>query len=216
MTTAKIVISNETNCKITGLELSTRKRLTNKFKYEIPGARFTPAVRLGRWDGTKTFCQLGGSTYINLLPEILPLLDEEGYYVELEDLREYNNSFDLGQVQEDSYSHICWPKGHTLEGQPIMLRDYQVDAINTFLGNTQSIQCLATGAGKCLDGNTKITLEINEFNEFGKFLLNTLQQEAASDVTSLPTDTERDGTTKLDNDVPTKETRSVGTDENGE
>lgn len=150
MKNCKIIIKDETNCKITGLELNTRKRLTNKFKYEIPGARFTPAVRLGRWDGTKTFCQLGGSTYINLLPEILPLLDEEGYYVELEDLREYNNSFDLGDVQEDSYSHINWPDGHTLAGQPIMLRDYQVDAINTFLGNTQSIQQLATGAGKTI------------------------------------------------------------------
>lgn len=206
MPTAKIVISNETNCKIAGLELSTRKRLTNKFKYEIPGARFTPACRLGRWDGTKTFFQLGGSTYINLLPEILPILEEEGYYIELEDTREYNNSFALDPVQEDSYSHIVWPAKHPLEGQPIMLRDYQVDAINNFLGDTQSIQQLATGAGKCLDGNTKITLEINESNEFGRFLLNTLQQEAASDVTYLPTDIGEHGAEILANDVSTKET----------
>ena len=43
-----------------------------------------------------------------------------------------------------------WPKGHPQEGQPIMLRDYQVDAINIFLQNTQSLQEIATGAGKTI------------------------------------------------------------------
>jgi superfamily II DNA or RNA helicase len=150
MTTCKIVITDETNCKILNLDLSTRKKLVNKFKYEIPGARYTPAVKLGRWDGKKAFAQLGGSTYINLLPEILPMLDADGYDVELEDLRDYNNQFEFTAVTEDSYSNKMWPKGHIYEGQPIMLRDYQCDAINIFLENTQSIQCISTGAGKTL------------------------------------------------------------------
>jgi len=150
MATAKIVITDETNCKITNLDLNTRKKLVNKFKYDIPGAKYTPAVRLGRWDGKKAFAQLGGSTYINLLPEILPLLDSEGYDIDLEDLRDYNNNFSFNAVTEDSYAHILWPKGHQLEGKPIMLRDYQVDAINIFLQNTQSISCISTGAGKTL------------------------------------------------------------------
>jgi len=150
MATCKIIIDSETNCRLTNLELSTRKKLVNKFKYEIPGARFTPAVKLGRWDGCKSFCQLGGSTYVNLLAEILPILDAEGYYVELEDLREYNNQFEFTAVAEDSYAHVLWPKGHVHEGKPIMLRDYQVEAINTFLNDTQSIQCLSTGSGKTI------------------------------------------------------------------
>jgi superfamily II DNA or RNA helicase len=150
VTTCKIIISDETNCKITNLDLSTRKKLVNTFKYDIPGARYTPAVKLGRWDGKKAFCQLGGSTYINLLPEILPILDSEGYNIELEDLRDYNNQFEFEEVVEDSYSHIVWPKGHRFEGKPIELRDDQVEAINTFLRDTQSIQCLATGFGKTI------------------------------------------------------------------
>ena len=150
MTTCKIIITDETNCKLTNLELNTRKKLVNKFKYEIPGARFTPAVKLGRWDGKKAFAQLGGSTYINLLPEILPMLDADCYDIELEDLRDYNNQFEFEEVNETSYSHICWPKGHKHEFEPITLRDDQVEAINTFLQNTQSIQCLATGFGKTI------------------------------------------------------------------
>jgi superfamily II DNA or RNA helicase len=150
MTTARIIIKDETNCKIENLDLNTRKKLVGKFKYEIPGARFTPACKLGRWDGCKTFAQLGGSTYINLLGEILPMLDSAGYDVTLEDLREYNTTFEFDAVHEKSYAHKAWPKGHEHEGEPIMLRDYQVEAINTFLENTQSIQCLATGSGKTI------------------------------------------------------------------
>jgi superfamily II DNA or RNA helicase len=150
MTTCTIVIADETNCKITNLDLSTRKKLVNKFKYEIPGARYTPACKLGRWDGCKNFAQLGGSTYINLLPEILPMLDSDGYDIEVDDQRTYSTSFEFEEVDEQSYAHLSWPKGHRFENQPIELRDDQVEAINTFLTNTQSIQCLATGFGKTL------------------------------------------------------------------
>jgi superfamily II DNA or RNA helicase len=150
MAIAKLVITDEVNVKILGLDLDMRKKLVKKFKYEIPGARYTPAVKLGRWDGCKQFCALGGSTYINLLPEILPMLDEACYDIELEDLREYRHDFTFTPVTETSYAHKAWPKGHPIEGQPIMLRDYQVEAINLFLGDNQSIQCLATGAGKTI------------------------------------------------------------------
>jgi superfamily II DNA or RNA helicase len=43
-----------------------------------------------------------------------------------------------------------WPKGHVQEGEPIMLRDYQVDAINLFLEHPQALQEIATGAGKTI------------------------------------------------------------------
>jgi superfamily II DNA or RNA helicase len=150
LTTCKIIISDETNCKISNLDLNTRKKLVNKFKYEKPGARFTPAVKLGRWDGCVNFAQLGGSTYINLLPEIIPMLDAEGYNIDLEDLRDYNTTFEFEAVHERSYAHIVWPDTHERAGQSILLRDYQVEAINTFLTDTQSIQCLATGSGKTI------------------------------------------------------------------
>jgi len=185
MTTAKIIISDETNCKIENLELPFRKKLANKFKYEIPGARFTPACKLGRWDGCKSFAQLGGSTFINLLPEIIPMLSDDGYSVVLEDLRDYETNFSFTAVTETSYSHKCWPKGHEREGQPITLRDYQVAAINLFLENPQSIQCLATGSGKCLESNTLLSITIDENSEFGTFLLNTLRQGVESDVTKV-------------------------------
>ena len=150
MATCTIQIRDEVNCKLVGLELVDRKNLVNKFKYEIPGARYTPSVRLGRWDGKVAFFQLGGSTYINLLPKILPYLDERGYDVEVDDTREYSTQFEFDQVTENTFAGRTWPAGHTRAGEPIVIRDYQVELINNFLANTQSVQEIATGAGKTL------------------------------------------------------------------
>lgn len=147
---AKLYIRDEVNVKIEGLDLTTRKRLVDQFKFEIPGARYLPAVRLGRWDGRAAFFQLGGSTYINLLPEIIPVLEEAGYDIEVLDQREYSTNFEFQQVCETTFESIKWPPGHTKADEPILLRDYQVELINNFLTNPQSVQEVATGAGKTI------------------------------------------------------------------
>lgn len=150
MATCKIVVRDEVNCKLEGLELTERKFLSNKFKYDIPGARYLPAVRLGRWDGKVAFFQMGGSTYVNLLPEIIPYIDERGYEIVLDDLREYKTQFDFAEVTEDTFAHKVWPEKHPMAGQPVKLRDYQIEIVNNFLRSPQCIQEIATGAGKTL------------------------------------------------------------------
>ena len=144
-----IKIKDEVNVKLEGLALSTRRKLASTFKYEIPGARYMPAVRLGRWDGTVSFFSMGGASYVNLLPEMLPIIEADGYDIDLEDARtEYEIKFD--KVDENTLSHKVWPKKHPSAGQPIVLRDYQVDTINKFLEDPQSLQEIATGAGKTI------------------------------------------------------------------
>jgi superfamily II DNA or RNA helicase len=150
MATARLLIKDEVNVKIEGLDLHERKELSNKFKYEIPGARYLPAVRLGRWDGKVAYFQMGGSTYINLLNDIIPYLDSRGYNIEIEDVRDYRTQFDFQQVTESTFAHKVWPEKHPMVGQPITLRDYQIDIVNNFLTNPQCIQEIATGAGKTI------------------------------------------------------------------
>ena len=141
-------VKDEVNVKLEGLELTERRKLAKKFSFEVPGARYMPAVRLGRWDGCVSFFQLGGSTYINLLDQILPEISH--YEIEIEDHRDYNTKFEFDEVSETTYSDKAWPKGHPVEGEPILLRDYQVELINNFLTNPQCIQEVATGAGKTI------------------------------------------------------------------
>jgi len=150
MKQCKIIVKDEVNVKIEGLELSERKALVKLFEYEVPGARYLPAVRLGRWNGKVSYFSLGGSTYINLLPEIIPVLDNAGYDIELEDTRDYTTTFEFAEVSEATFAHKNWPKGHPKEGHPVELRDYQINIVNNFLKNPQSLQEIATGAGKTL------------------------------------------------------------------
>jgi superfamily II DNA or RNA helicase len=150
MKTCKITIKDEVNAKLEGVSPEDRRALTKRFSFEIPGARYLPAVRLGRWDGKVSYFTLAGSTYINLLTEIIPILDNAGYDIELNDVRSYTTSFEFDSITEQSFSHVNWPKNHPIEGQPIVLRDYQVQIVNQFLSNPQSLQEIATGAGKTI------------------------------------------------------------------
>ena len=149
MSSCKLVIQDEVNVKFENLSLEHRKSLSNKFKFEIPYARHLPAVKLGRWDGKVSFFGLGGNTYLALVGEILPILENAGVYVELEDQRTPRN-FEFKLIDENYLSDINWPKNHPCAGQAITLRDYQVETINKFLENPQCIQEIATGAGKTI------------------------------------------------------------------
>lgn len=145
-----IQLNDEVNVKFEGLELDIRKRLTNQFKKEIPHARYMPAVRLGRWDGKKAFFNLGGSTYLHLLDQILPVIEQAGYDIELNDQRDYKTHFEFEPVTETTFQNSVWPSGHPAQGQPIVLREHQVSVINDFLNHPQSLQEVATGAGKTM------------------------------------------------------------------
>jgi superfamily II DNA or RNA helicase len=87
---------------------------------------------------------------MNLLPDILPLLDQAGYDIQLSDLREYSTIFDFQEIKEDSFAAHVWPDKHPKAGEPVMLRDYQIEIVNNFLKNPQSLQEIATGAGKTI------------------------------------------------------------------
>jgi superfamily II DNA or RNA helicase len=148
----KLIIKDEVNIKFEGLPLDVRKKLAATFKYEIPYARYHPAFKLGRWDGCVSLFGLGGNGYLSQLETVLDITNKMGVEIEeVEDLRTTQ------QIQFEPVTEMywadqgkVWPKGHIDAGKPIMLRDYQVAAINTFLTNTQALQEIATGAGKTI------------------------------------------------------------------
>ena len=132
--------------------MDVRRKVSNSLKFELPYARHMPQYKLGRWDGTTTFFGLGGNGYLNHLETILPILDECGVDVEeIEDLRATHN-FAFEKITENFWADKgkIWPKGHPKEGTPIVLRDYQLAAINMFMETPQGLQELATGAGKTI------------------------------------------------------------------
>lgn len=149
MRTCVIRITDEVNAKLVGLEVTTRNRLAKELKFFMPYAFHVPAYKLGRWDGCVSFFSLGGATFVNLLERILPVLYEEHYEVSVEDQREQHD-LDFVPIDEEYHGDMVWPDKHPMAGQLVRLRDYQVDAVNHFLTTPQSIQEIATGAGKTL------------------------------------------------------------------
>jgi superfamily II DNA or RNA helicase len=131
--------------------VETRRKIANKLKYDLPYARHMPAYKLGRWDGTKSFFGIGGNGYLAHLDVILPIVENDGYEIDVEDLRE-SHDFQFTPVTETFWADKgkTWPKGHPEAGNPIILRDYQYDVVNKFLENPQALQEVATGAGKTI------------------------------------------------------------------
>jgi superfamily II DNA or RNA helicase len=149
LSSCKIIIRDEVNIKIEGLDLDTRKQLVKKFKYEDPTARYRPSYKLGRWDGAISFFGLGGTTYLSMLGQVLEELEKRNYNIDVEDLRTSPN-LEFDQILEDFWGDQTWPVGHRFAGDKIRLRGDQVEVINKFLENPQCIQEIATGFGKTI------------------------------------------------------------------
>ena len=151
MSTCRLIIKDEVNIKCEGLDVATRRKIVNELKYELPYARHMPAYKLGRWDGTKTFFGIGGNGYLVHLDRILPIIESNGYDIEVEDERQHQD-LKFEKITENYWADQgkTWPEGHRDVGKPIILRDYQYDVVNKFLKNPQSLQEVATGAGKTL------------------------------------------------------------------
>ncbi len=150
MQSCKLIIRDEVNIKIEGLPVEIRRKLANEFKYEVGYAKYHPAYRLGRWDGTVSLFGLGGNGYLSQLPRILEILENSNVDIEeIEDNR-HPVKIQFPKIEVDFWGDKCWPSGHRFAGQPIRLREDQVAVINTFLENPQCIQEIATGFGKTI------------------------------------------------------------------
>jgi len=146
----RIVLHDEVNLKVEGLPVDVRRKIANKLKFQVPYARYLPQYKLGRWDGTVGFFGLGGSGYINHLDTILQVLHEQGVEVDEIDDHRVKHNLKFSKIDKNYFASRSWPKGHPAEGEPIILRDYQVEVVNNFLENPQALQEVATGAGKTI------------------------------------------------------------------
>lgn len=150
----KLYVLDEVNVKFKGLDAETTKKCMSKLKFFSPTAKYSPMYKLGRWDGCYYFFSSSGSTQINLLDKILPIVEEK-YDIELIDNRLVRN-FKFNKIDENYWKDKGkkWPERHKLEGEYIELTEDQVNAVNYAINNLQSIQSLSTGFGKTMSTAT--------------------------------------------------------------
>lgn len=146
MSTAKIVIKDEVNVRVKGLDPDTYDLVQDRLAFYVPGYIHMPAYKLQRWDGKIRLFKASGTTYLNLLDYILPIIEQHGYDIEVEDQREDYDEItkSLAFIAEDYLNE------YFIDGIPVIVRDYQVDAVNKCLMEGSGILEMATGCGKTL------------------------------------------------------------------
>jgi superfamily II DNA or RNA helicase len=159
-------IHDEVNCSFDGLDTETRRKLVQSVEYFLPHARYSVAYKLGRWKGTTSFCDIGGRSYFNILDKLLPIVQDNGYRIEIDDQR-INYDIEFEKVDQHSYSHVNWPVGHALAGQPIILRDHQVELINNCLSDSQGISVCSTAGGKTI----AVAILSHKIEKYGRSLI---------------------------------------------
>jgi len=156
MATCKLIIEDEVNFKIEGLAVNVRREITNALKFEVPYAKHMPQFQLGRWDGKVAFFGISGTGYVNHLDIVQAILEKNNVRIADIDDRRRHVQFNFTPVTERYWADqgIRWPIGHPVAGEEIILKDHQVTAINNFLANPQSLQAIATSAGKTIITST--------------------------------------------------------------
>jgi len=142
-----LILLDEVNCKFNNLHGEIIKHFYNMFNYEVPGAMFSAKVKLGMWDGKISLFDKNGCTFINFLPQIIPVLvDELGVKLTIDD-RRIRKTLTFEPIDKNLLSHVLHPEF----GTPIILRDYQVEMVNILLsGWAGGIGVAGTGAGKTI------------------------------------------------------------------
>lgn len=144
-----IIIKNEVKCKITPCPAFVYRMINEKTKIFDYRSKFTQAYQFKTWDGYTSFITVGGDTYVQLLPEIAKILQDNKIPFTLTDERIYKDFKPTFEPIDENYlSNVKWPKGHRLEGQPVELAEHQVRLVNSILSYKKCLVSAATGAGK--------------------------------------------------------------------
>lgn len=141
---ADITIHEKNNvyCKIDA-EVGIMQEISDYFTFEQPGARFMPQYRAKLWDGkVRLYNMFSQELYVGLIPYVGAFAAANSYTVENKipalpdpyiDVAEWLNNLNL--------------MGH---GNPIDIRDYQIDAVKHAIYNGRTLLLSPTGSGKSL------------------------------------------------------------------
>jgi superfamily II DNA or RNA helicase len=140
---ATIHIEYEVNCIVQGLTPDHISHFWNAYGIFAENHFFNPKFKLGSWDGMIRYFHSTGKTYVHLLGEIIPTLASLGYDIDVNDLRS-GKFVEAKMITADIFSHYIFEDS----GQPLMLRDHQVEITNCLLTEGSGIAIAATGAGK--------------------------------------------------------------------
>jgi len=113
--------------------------LADKFTFEVPGARFTPAYKNHRWDGKiRLFDRRWNKIYRGLVTEIKAFCKDNNYEYDYED----DDSFNVTLDEIQTFTQKLNPKHDP--------REYQLDAVISAINRQRILLLSPTASGKSL------------------------------------------------------------------
>jgi superfamily II DNA or RNA helicase len=123
---------------------SIEQELSEFFTYEFPGARFTPQYKARLWDGkVRMYDMYRKSLYVGLLRYVQEFAERNKY--EIEYINDVVTTTQITTEQVMEFAEWLQPMGH---GNPIEIRDYQVDAVTQAIQTERTLLLSPTASGK--------------------------------------------------------------------
>lgn len=151
---------NSSTLQLTKISTVILDKLRDKFSHLPPGYKFQPKFRLMGIKGVKVYLiQPDGTFPAGLFSDVVEYLTEglKKKVVMSSEVMEHFlplNDFFEGGITDDVFAD------YEFDGNPVMLRDYQLGAVQAAFENRNCLLNLSTGAGKCLGPDTVLNIRI--------------------------------------------------------
>ena len=132
-------------------EQDIRMEISEYFKFEVPGAKFTPMYRMGRWDGLIKLFNLGSRLLPSgLYSKLIEFCTTREYKLEVVKSEQYGVPSEDESINYDDISEYINSLNLHGNGNPITVRDYQVNGVYTALRHKNCVLNSVTGSGKSM------------------------------------------------------------------
>ena len=123
---------------------SVAQELSDFFTFEVPGARFTPAYKNRLWDGKIRLYDLHRKTLYVGLHEYLNKFAERNQYP----ITYLNPVLNKTEINQEIVSKFVEFLNPCSRGNPIEIRDYQLDAVLKAIRDERTLLLSPTASGK--------------------------------------------------------------------
>lgn len=156
----KVEKINSSTFQLTKISSVLLAKISEKFSFLPPGYRFQARFRLMGIKGVKVrLVQADGTFPAGLFSEIVTFITDtlKKKIVMSNDVMEHFlplNDLIKNGITDDVFSDF------EFDGNPVILRDYQLGSVQSAFENRNCLLNLSTGAGKCLGPDTKLKIKI--------------------------------------------------------
>lgn len=129
--------------------------LSEAFTFEVAGARYSPAFKMGQWDGKIRLFNVGARCIgSGLYQKVIEFANKHDYSYEVLDEFEHTGyespEYKTPDVDSESIRDFMDSLDLCTKGVPIQIRDYQVEGVKVCLKERQAIILSSVGSGKSM------------------------------------------------------------------